>query len=81
MLVSFESTESKRELFRNIKKLKNEDLGNIRISNDLTKAERDQEKTLKEEAIRKSNSESGEFIYRVRGPPWNRKIVKLAKKE
>lgn len=47
------------------------------IRNDLTKHER--EKELKEEAKRKEDEETEEFIYRVRVPPWNRKIVRLVK--
>lgn len=53
----------------------------IVISHDMTKSERDQCKQLVAEAkTKESQDESGEFIFRVRGPPGNMKIVRLRKR-
>ena len=49
----------------------------INVSNDLTKTERGNEKRLWEEAKKMNeNDASGDFTYKVRGPPWARKLVK-----
>jgi hypothetical protein len=34
-----------------------------------------------EEAKKKEESSSGKFIFRVRGPPWNRYIKKMIKEQ
>lgn len=77
ILVQFETRDSKRELFRNIKYLKDdESYQDIRVKNDLTKAEREEEFKLRQEARRLTEQDSGEHKFLVRGPPWGRRIVK-----
>ena len=51
------------------------------ISHDMTKLEREQCKKLVADAKQQEAQEpSGEFIFRVRGPPGNMKVVKLRKR-
>ncbi len=48
LLVSFQDIETKKQLFKNISKLKDcdEPISSLRISNDMTKQERDELKLL-----------------------------------
>jgi len=48
---------------------------NVGIAHDMTKKEREECKTLVNEAKVKNESETGDWIYRVRGPPGQMKIV------
>ena len=43
----------------------------------MTKLEREEGKQMYEKAKEMSNQSQGKYLYRVRGPPWSRKIVKL----
>ena len=78
MLVTFNSIEPKLTLFKNIhyiRKVKKYE--EIRVSSDLTKEERENEKELWEEAKKLQDHERpGAFIYKVRVPAWARKIEK-----
>jgi hypothetical protein len=51
----------------------------INVSNDLTKTERAKEKELWEEAKKMDKDDSGDYEYKVRGPPWARKVAKIKK--
>jgi len=51
---------------------------NIIVSHDMTKKQREECKALVEEAKRKS--ESGDWIYKVRGPPGNWKLIQTKKR-
>ena len=80
LLVTLKNTSKKRDIFKNFNKLKNSRFGDVRISNDLTKAERDKERDLYQKAKEMQSSDStGHFLYKVRGPPWDRKIQKIKK--
>ena len=82
MLATFESIATKKQFFKNIRLLgANEELKNVSISNDLTRTEREQEAALRAEAKRLNDEASGDGQYRVRGPPWARKVVKIAKEK
>ncbi|KAH3823735.1 hypothetical protein DPMN_125553 [Dreissena polymorpha] len=57
-------------------------LSKIGVTHDMTKAEREQNNELIDLAKGKtSNDNSGKFHFLVRGPPWARKIVKVAKQD
>ena len=81
LMVNMQSVEAKLMLFKNIHQIKNvPKYKTVNVSNDLTKAERENEKKLWIEAKKlQEKEESGEYIYRVRGPPWARKVVKMKK--
>ncbi|XP_021361462.1 uncharacterized protein LOC110455591 [Mizuhopecten yessoensis] len=81
ILVSFGSIAYKSVFFKNIRNLQtNDDYKSIRINNDLTKSEREGEAALRGEAKKRNEKETGGFVHRVKGPPWNRKIVKIKTK-
>ncbi len=83
LLIEVSSDEKKRALFKNLSKLQNapDKYKTVSVRNDLTKKQREQEKTLREEAKKKEQEDSGEAKFKVRGPPWDRKIVKLPTKK
>lgn len=79
ILVKFTDSETKIELYRNIKKLRDDDkFKEIQIKNDMTKLERDRELALYRESKNLTTTNNEGAKYRVRGPPWNRRIVKMA---
>ncbi|XP_069109401.1 uncharacterized protein MCAP_0864-like [Argopecten irradians] len=83
ILVSFGSIEDKKLFFKNIRELQTtKEYKSVRISNDLTKTERENEAKLRDDANRMNTekSQSGKYVFRVRGPPWDRKIVRQIKK-
>jgi len=81
LLVTLSSVESKLVLFINIHRIRElTEYEKVNVSNDLTKAEREKEKQLWQEAKKKQlKDKSGDFIYKVRGPPWARRVMKLKK--
>ncbi|KAH3741284.1 hypothetical protein DPMN_048006 [Dreissena polymorpha] len=73
-------------LVKNLHKLKNMDctngLSKIVVTHDTAKAEKEPNKELIDLAKEKtSNDNSEKFHFLVRGPPWARKIVKVAKND
>lgn len=82
ILVTLQSMELKISLFRKISALHQTDkFKNVRVANDLTRTEREKEKELYEEAKEKQRKSSGEYIFKVRGPPWARRVVRIHKTE
>ena len=49
----------------------------LSIQSDQTKKEREEEKKLVDEAKDRQAKDEGKCRYRVKGPPWARKIVKI----
>ena len=84
ILVEFRDEEKKSGLMSNLVNLSKapDALRKISVQHDLTKKQRDEEKLLREEAKKmEAEDDSGEFDYRIRGPPWARQIKKMKKKE
>jgi ribonuclease HII/ribosomal protein L37AE/L43A len=81
LLVQFNDKGVKNEVMQSLSKLRNSDtkFKSLSVTHDLTKAEREECKTLVEEAKKKQSEESGEFLYRVRGNPGQLKIIKIRK--
>jgi len=81
LLVEFNSRAIKNEIMENMNKLRNADdvFKQLSVANDMTQKERQQCKTLVEQAKRKEETEPGNFIYRVRGLPGAMRIVKIQK--
>lgn len=68
--------EVRNDLFRNVKELaKDDNLKNFRVAYDLTRRERQLDQDLLEKA--KNLTETGKGKHVVRGPPWNRRVVKV----
>ena len=82
LLVTMFREEKKSDIFRNLAKLRNTKFKDISINHDMTKLEREQNKKLVAEAKdMASNDKSGLWYYRVRGPPWERKIVQVPRQQ
>lgn len=79
--VTFNTKEANTSMMTNLYKLKNApDLyKNLRIKHDMTIEERVADKALQEDANRRNTEEDKpqDFIFVVRGQPWNRKIVRI----
>lgn len=79
LLLSLGSADTKKKIFKNLKKLREseEPFRSIQVSHDLTVKERDELKSLVKTAKEKEEQAQGNWLYRVRGPPWDRRITKL----
>ncbi|KAK3091380.1 hypothetical protein FSP39_019430 [Pinctada imbricata] len=78
LLVSFATKDKKVEFFRGGGQLRNKEAyKEIRIANDLTRTERENEKKLFSKAKELNETCSGEYSFRVKGPPWARRVVKV----
>ncbi|KAI4823548.1 hypothetical protein KUCAC02_012129 [Chaenocephalus aceratus] len=76
--------DDKEKIFKNVRKLKNceNKYQRISISNDYNKEDRELIRNKVEEAKAKTAAdESKNYVFRVRGPPWNLRLVKLRKQE
>ena len=79
ILVSIKIEDKKRELFQNLHKLRSV-ADNISATHDLTKKQREELQELIKEARKKEESDQlGNYMYRVRGPPWGWFIKKINK--
>ncbi|KAL7407073.1 hypothetical protein ABVT39_002493 [Epinephelus coioides] len=82
ILVTLQSMELKISLFRKISALHQMDnFKNVRVANDLTRTESEKERELYEKVQEKQRKSSGEYIFKVRGPPWARRVVRMHKTE
>lgn len=83
LLVSFKAEKTKEIIFKRLGRLRdprNAKFKHLSFSNDMTKLEREENRRLVEEAKKMENDDaSGLWSYKVRGPPWSRKITKLPK--
>ena len=79
VLITLTHIDKKRTLLRRFHHIReNDKFKNIKIYHDKTK----QSKKLYEEAkMQEAADKSGEYLYRVRGPPWERKIRKIRKSQ
>lgn len=90
ILVSLKSEHSIKKLFFNFHRVKQIDgMDNLNISHDRTEEEKKATTERLQEAKQKNyeiqnnnllNEEEKNWVFRVRGPPWNQKIVKVAKR-
>ena len=84
ILVALSDVEHKKEIFRNLWKLRESDdnINTVTLSNDMTPEERQETKELIKQA-RDLQDEDPENWYRLRGPPWNREInrIKMTEEE
>ena len=81
LLIQFKELETKKQLFKNLRKLQqaDENIKILSISHDLTPEEREENRALLAEAKEKEANEP-DYIFQVRGPPWNRAIIKIKRK-
>lgn len=83
--IIFKSAEPKKSLFKNLSKLAasdREDLKAIIIDHDQTIAQREEYKKFldKSKSMEADKGEDYPFVFRVRGPPWDRRIKRIKKK-
>ena len=78
LMIVLKSLEMKEKIFKNLYKLRGQ--RDVTFNHDYTRLEREENKKLQEEAKVLTKNDPGS-MYRVRGPPWDRKIVKLTTKE
>ena len=71
---------AKAGVMKNAYKLQSSDseVKKIRIKHDMNKEDRQREYELRKEAQQKQMSDQ-DFLYRVRGPNWDRRIIKIKK--
>ena len=84
LLITLKREEIKRELFKNLNKIRDaeEPFNKVTITHDLTKKQKDELKKLINQAMKiEEEDQSGEYIYRVRGTPWNWHIKKIPKRQ
>ena len=79
ILIQLREKSVKNQIMECLYKLKaaDEKFKNISVTHDLTEKERNECKLLVEEAKQKQSVESGEFMWRVRGPPGQLKLTKI----
>ena len=79
ILVTLDSADKKQAIYKNLNKLRDSKYKDLSINDDMTQLERQQLKRLVEKA-KDLEKKDQSCLFRVRGPPWDRKIVKLPKK-
>jgi hypothetical protein len=79
LMVVLREAEIKRTILRNGNKLKSEESNykHISLAHDMTRTEREEEKKLWAEAKQRQTKSQGKYIFKVRGPPWDRKIIRI----
>ena len=81
-IVSFSSLEGKKSFLRNSNVLRqntNEIIKIVSVANDLTKKDREKEAELMIQKKSKNLAETGPWKYVARGPPGDRKIIRIKK--
>ena len=55
----------------------------VGVKHDMTKEEREKDLELKKEArqLQENQADGGDFLYLVRGPPWERHIIKRKRRD
>jgi hypothetical protein len=81
LLVSSDNPDLKIAILKNAHQLKGEEskFDKITLSHDMTRTERQEDKKLYEEAKEMEIKSKGNVLYKVRGPPGARRIIKLQK--
>jgi hypothetical protein len=78
--VTFDSIWNKRKFLSSLFRLKGLDkYRNVRVAHDMCIADREENRKLLQEAYKKNQEEKPtSFKYKVRGPPWAMKIIKVS---
>ena len=79
LMVQFKEKSTKNAIMECLNKLKNapDKYKKLSITHDMTLKEREECKMLVEEAKKKETDSQGEFLFRVRGPPGQLKLVRV----
>ena len=76
-MIKLANGDMKEDIFKNTYKLKDSRYSKIGIRHDMTPLENENFKKMKSQA----DAQSGKYLYRVRGPPGDRRIVKIERRE
>ena len=79
LMITVKDIKLKDEIFKNVRKLRGDK--SISFDYDLTPLEREDKKRLIEKAKYMTKNDQEGVMYRVRGPPWAKTIVKVTMKE
>ena len=81
VLVKFADENAKTRFMKNLYKLQDAPVPykTMSVKHDMTPAEREQEKKLRDE-VSKKNLDHPNYVHLVREPPWNRHIIKVKKR-
>ena len=80
LLISLKDESKKQEIFQNLNKIRESEapFNKINIAHDLTKKQKEElQEKIKGVHDREQNDQSGEYMYRVWGPPWNWYVKKI----
>ena len=81
LLIELSDIGKKSLILKRAANLQGSDFQHISIRHDMTLMERRQQQKLVAEARKKEEESGGKSQYRVRGPPWDMKIVKMRGKD
>lgn len=78
--VTFENLADKKNFLRTATFFQFSEFSSLKISHDMTPSEKNLNKTLLRAAYElNQQAPANSFVYKVRGPPWNSRIVKVSK--
>lgn len=80
LLIELTTDARKNQIFSNLTKLPGTDYNHLSFTSDMTKLEREQQRKLVVEAKRMEAEDGEKNRYRVRGPPWDMRVVRIEKK-
>ena len=80
--VTFPTSWEKRKFLTSLRKLKDSPYEKLHVAHDMSQEDRDRNKALLDEAYQLNQDlvKPSNFRYKVRGPPWAQKIVKVYQK-
>ena len=80
LLIKFSTGQKKADILENLSNLRDSTMKHISVQHDMTQTQRAELKELLDEAKAKERESGGGgggggMVFRVRGPPWARKII------
>ena len=80
LLITVKEERTKYRIFSRLIGLRGSDYDHLSFAHDMTKMEREQQRKKIIEAKKKDGEEGGKWKHRVRGPPWDLRIVRMEAK-
>jgi hypothetical protein len=80
LLIKFSEDRQKASFMRNLWRLKGSKY-RISVREDMNREDREKERGLREEMNRKNENVDPQWVYILRGDPWNRRLVKIRNKQ
>ena len=79
LLISLADERNKESIFKKLGRLQGSEFNKVSFTHDMTNLEREQKNKLVTKAKGLEAEAVGKWRYRVRGPPWDMKIIKKAR--